>query len=43
MTWIAATLPPNWQQLRDRWETFHVIHTFASVAGLALVLIAALF
>src|SRR5579863_2127495 len=43
MKWTAATLPPNWQQLRNRWETFHVIRTFASIAGLALVLIAALF
>jgi len=43
MKWTAATLPENWQQFRDRWETFHVIRTFASVAGLALVLIAALF
>jgi uncharacterized membrane protein len=42
MKWTAATLPANWQQLRDRWETFHVMRTFASVAGLALALIAAL-
>jgi uncharacterized membrane protein len=36
--WTVASLPPDWSQLRDRWETFHVIRTFASVTGLALIL-----
>ncbi|HKF53274.1 MAG TPA: DUF1772 domain-containing protein [Candidatus Acidoferrales bacterium] len=43
MTWTVETLPGNWQHLRDRWETFHVIRTIASVAGLAVLLIAAIF
>jgi uncharacterized membrane protein len=41
--WTATSLPANWQQLRDRWELFHVIRTWASVAGLALLLTGALF
>lgn len=43
MTWTVATLPDNWENLRDRWETFHVIRTVASVGGLAVLLIAAIF
>lgn len=42
-TWTAATLPANWEQLRGRWNTFHVVRTFASVAGLFLLLVAAIF
>ena len=41
--WTVTTLPANWQQLRDRWEWFHVIRSWASVAGLALLLAGALF
>jgi uncharacterized membrane protein len=41
--WTATTLPTNWQQLRDRWEWFHVIRSWASVAGLALLLAGASF
>ncbi|OLB33991.1 MAG: hypothetical protein AUH01_01590 [Acidobacteria bacterium 13_2_20CM_56_17] len=40
-TWTIATLPNNWEQLRDPWEKSHVIRT-ASIAGLALLLIAAI-
>ena len=42
-TWTVATLPANWEQLRDRWEWYHVIRSWVSVAGLALLLAAALF
>ena len=42
-TWTAATLPANWEQLRDRWEWYHVLRSWASVAGLALLLAGALF
>lgn len=41
--WTPSSLPGNWQELRDRWATFHVIRTFASVGGLALMLGGALF
>lgn len=40
--WTVESLPENWQQIRDRWETFHVMRTFASIVGLALLLGAAL-
>lgn len=36
--WTAASLPANWQQLRDRWELFHTIRSWVSVIGLALLL-----
>src|SRR5215212_9283192 len=26
--WTVATLPANWQQLRDRWEFFHAIRSW---------------
>lgn len=42
-TWTVATLPSNWEQLRDRWEWYHVVRSWASVAGLALLLASALF
>jgi uncharacterized membrane protein len=42
-TWTVASLPSDWQQQRDRWETFHVIRTLASVAGFALLVAGAVF
>jgi len=41
-SWTVATLPQDWQQLRDRWETFHIVRTMASVAGLFLLLAGAI-
>jgi hypothetical protein len=41
--WTVATLPANWQQLRNRWELFHTIRSWVSVFGLALLLGGALF
>jgi uncharacterized membrane protein len=43
MAWTAATLPDNWQQLRDRWASFHIIRIVAAIAGLALLVAGALF
>lgn len=40
--WTAVTLPANWQQLRERWEFWHVIRSWVSVIGLALVIAGAL-
>ena len=42
-TWTTATLPANWEQLRDRWEWYHVLRSWVSVGGLALLVAAALF
>jgi len=42
-TWTPTTLPPNWQQLRDRWLRFHVIRVAAGLSSFILLLVAALF
>ncbi len=41
--WTISSLPPNWEQVRDRWQLYHSLRTFASLAGLALILAGALF
>jgi uncharacterized membrane protein len=43
VTWTIATLPANWQQVRDRWVRFHVIRVVAGVTSLVLLLVAAIF
>ena len=35
--WTVNTLPSGWQALRDRWEFFHTVRTFVSIAAFALV------
>jgi uncharacterized membrane protein len=42
-TWTISTLPANWQQVRDRWIKFHVLRVLAGLAGLVLLVIAAIF
>lgn len=42
-TWTVATLPPDWQRLRDRWAAFHLVRIATAGAGLALLLAAAVF
>jgi uncharacterized membrane protein len=42
-TWTVSTLPDNWQQLRDRWGAFHIIRIVASIVGLVLLLVGAIF
>ena len=39
-TWTAATVPGNWEAIRDRWETFHTTRTFVALAGITCFLIA---
>jgi len=41
--WTLATLPANWEQLRDRWEWFHLLRSWFAVIGLALLIAGALF
>ncbi|MGH9899163.1 MAG: anthrone oxygenase family protein [Pyrinomonadaceae bacterium] len=41
--WTVTSLPENWRELRDRWEVFHAIRTWISLAGFALLLAGALF
>jgi uncharacterized membrane protein len=41
--WTVTTLPSDWQAIRDRWEFYHGLRTFASLAGFACTLASALF
>ena len=40
-TWTAATLPADWRSIQSRWELFHTIRTFTSIAALIAVTIGA--
>jgi uncharacterized membrane protein len=39
--WTAATLPGDWRSIQARWELWHTIRTFASIAAVAAVTISA--
>ncbi len=41
--WTLETLPSDWTKIRDRWEYFHTVRTFASLAGLGCALASGLF
>ena len=43
ITWNESAMPSNWQQLRDRWVSFHLIRVVAGIVGLALLLAGAIF
>jgi hypothetical protein len=34
--WTLATLPSDWQAIRDRWELYHTIRTFVSLLAVGL-------
>jgi uncharacterized membrane protein len=36
--WTVDTLPGDWTATRDRWEFYHELRTFASLAGLGLAI-----
>ena len=40
-TWTAATLPADWRSIQSRWELFHTVRTFVSIAALVAVTIGA--
>ena len=40
-TWTAATLPGDWRSIQARWELFHTIRTFASIAAVIAVTVSA--
>ena len=40
--WTVSTLPQDWTATRDRWEFYHGLRTFISIAGLACVVASAL-
>ena len=39
--WTAATLPADWRSIQSRWELFHTIRTFTTIAALIAVTISA--
>ena len=43
VTWNVSAMPPNWQQLRDRWVNFHILRIVGGIAGLALLVAGAIF
>jgi len=32
-TWTETSVPGNWESLRQRWDSFHTIRTFTSIAS----------
>jgi uncharacterized membrane protein len=40
-TWTAATLPGDWRSIQSRWELWHTIRTFASIAAVIAVTVGA--
>jgi uncharacterized membrane protein len=39
--WTAATLPADWRSIQSRWEVWHTIRTFLSIAAVVAVTIGA--
>jgi uncharacterized membrane protein len=40
--WTRNTLPPDWTVLRERWQFYHTVRTFASIASLGFVVAGAM-
>ena len=40
--WTATTIPSNWETLRDRWVSFHLLRVVPGILGLALLVAGAL-
>ena len=36
-SWTASTLPDNWEHLRDKWVSFHLVRVISAIAGLTLL------
>ena len=39
--WTAATLPGDWRSIQARWEWWHTVRTFASIAAVIAATISA--
>jgi uncharacterized membrane protein len=39
--WTAATLPADWRSIQARWELWHTVRTFVSIAALVAATISA--
>jgi len=35
--WTVSTIPSDWELLRARWDKFHTLRTFTSIASLCLL------
>jgi hypothetical protein len=33
--WTESTVPADWEAIRDKWQTFHAFHIFASLGSFA--------
>jgi uncharacterized membrane protein len=40
--WTATSMPGNWQSLRDRWVSFHLLRVIPGILGVALLVAGAL-
>ena len=38
-TWTESTLPADWESLRNKWDQFHTIRTFISIASLCFLIL----
>lgn len=43
VTWTPATIPANWEYLRDRWMRFHILRVVAGVVSLIFIVVSAIF
>lgn len=41
--WTVSTLPADWKALRSKWQLYHTIRTFTSIASFGLLLFSILF
>jgi len=41
--WTIASLPSNWEALRNKWQFYHTIRTFTSIGSFLLLMFVALF
>ncbi|MBN9381851.1 MAG: DUF1772 domain-containing protein [Chitinophagaceae bacterium] len=32
-TWTATTAPANWESIRQKWDSFHILRTFSSIGS----------
>jgi len=42
-SWATSTPPEDWQRLRDRWASFHVVRVVTGIAGLAALVAGAIY
>jgi uncharacterized membrane protein len=42
-TWTPSSVPSDWQSIRDRWQFFHTVRTFCSLASFGALALAIVF